>query len=101
MGAVLTGDEKLTPLMGRCQIYEDLYLKNEQSDQEKWKSGVENLTSALVTLYATKLKFLASAIRVYNEGIISRALCAILNAAEVVTFLDKYKCHNLKKKCSN
>ena len=35
MGALLIGVEKMTPLIGRCQIYEALYLKrNNHLDQE-------------------------------------------------------------------
>ena len=89
MGALLTGVEKLTFLIGRCQIYEALYLKQEQFEEEKWKSGLKNLTSALTNLYAVMLRFLASATRAYNQGSFSRTLCAILNPAEVVGFLDE------------
>lgn len=89
MGALLTGVEKITPLIGRCQIYEALYLKTEQCEQEDWKSVVKNLTSALTSLYAVMLRFLASAIGAYNQGSFSRTLGAILNPAEVIGFLDK------------
>lgn len=89
MGALLTGVEKVTSLIARCQIYEALYLEKEQSEQEEWRPVVSNLNSALVTLYATVLSFLASAIRAYNQGIISRTLCTILNPVEVIGFIDK------------
>lgn len=89
MGALLTGVEKITPLIGRCQIYEALYLDREQSDQVEWKAALTNLTSALVTLYTAMLSFLASAIRTYNQGTISRTFCAILNPVEVIGFFDK------------
>ena len=89
MGALLTGVEKVTSLIGRCQIYETLYLQRDKSKEEDWKQAVVNLTSALVPLYATILSFLGSAIRVYNQGAIIRTLRAILNPAEVIGFLDK------------
>lgn len=82
----------MTPLISRCHIYEALYLR-EQFEQE-WTPAITNLTSALVTLYASLLSFLASAIRAYNQGIISRTLCAILSPAEVIGLLDK--CQNLE-----
>lgn len=92
MGALLIGVERITPLISRCHIYEALYLR-EQFEQE-WTPAITNLTSALVTLYATLLSFLARAIRAYNRGIISRTLCAILNPAEVISLLDK--CRDLE-----
>ena len=95
MGALLTGVEKLTPLIGRCQIYEALFLKQEQSEEEGWKTGLKNLTSALTSLYVVMLRFLASATRAYNQGSFSRTLCAILNPAEVIGFLDE--CQTLEK----
>lgn len=88
MGALLTGVEKITPLIGRCQIYETLYLKNDQSKPE-WMPAVKNLMSALVNLYAALLGFLAGATRFYSQGIISRTLNAILNPAEVIGFINK------------
>ena len=94
MGALLTGVEKLTPLIGRCQIYETLYLRKEQSEQEEWKRAVTNLKSALVTLYATMLSFLGNAIRTYDQGTITRTVCAILNPTQVIAFLDK--CQSLE-----
>ena len=89
MGALLTGVERMTLLIGRCQIYETLYLKGEPFEKEEWKQVVTSLTSALVTLYATMLSFLANAIRVYNQGSVSRTLCAILNPTEVIGFLNR------------
>ena len=88
MGALLTGVEKITSLVGRCEIYEALYLKREFR-HERWKEALLNLTSALVALYAIMLRFLGSAIRAYNQGIISRTLDAILNPSKVIGFLDR------------
>ena len=89
MGALLTGVEKITSLIARCQIYEALYLKREQFEQEEWERAVMTLKSALVSLYATMLRFLGSAIRAYNQGAIIRTLSAILKPAEVIGFLDE------------
>ena len=94
MGALLTGVEKMMSLIGRCQIYEALYLRKEQSGQEEWNHAVKRLTSSLVTLYVIMLKFLAGAIRAYNRGTINRTLHAILNPAEVIGFLGK--CESLE-----
>ena len=89
MGALLTGVEKITFLISRCQIYEALYLEKEQSEQEEWKQAMNNLTSAIVTLYAAMLSFLGSTIRAYNQGTLIRSLSAILNPTEVTGFLER------------
>lgn len=86
MGALLIGVEKISLLICRCRIYESLYLKTEESDQEDWKSAVTSLTSALMTLYAAMLSFLANAIRAYNQSTLGRTLSAILSPDG---FLDK------------
>ena len=91
MGALLTGVEKITFLIGRCQIYETFYLKGEQSEQGEWTQAVMSLSSALVTLYATMLSFLGSAIRTYDRCTLSRTLDAILNPTEAAGFLNKYQ----------
>lgn len=81
MAALLTGVERMTSLISRCRIYEALYLKTKQSEQEDLGSAVTNLTSALVTLYTTMLEFLASALRASGQNLISRTLHAIFNPA--------------------
>lgn len=88
MAALLTGVERITPLIGRCQIYEGLYLMEEQSEQESKQAAI-NLTSALVRLYATVLSFLGRAIRAYNQGSIIRTLSSILDPGKVIDFLEK------------
>ena len=95
MGALLAGVEKITSLIGRCQIYEALYLNGEQSDVEEWKQSVKSLTSALVALYVTMLSFLGSAIRAYDQGALTRTLRAIWSPAELTGFLDK--CQTLER----
>ena len=94
MGALLTGVENMMSLIGRCKIYEALYLKREQLEQEEWKQAVKSLTSALVALYAAMLSFLASAIRAYNRGTVGRTFNAIFNPSELISFLDK--CQSLE-----
>lgn len=90
MGALLTGIEKMVPLIARCQLYEAFYLRKDRSEQEEWKQAAKSLASALETLYATMLSFLASAIRAYNQGIVSRTLSTILNPSEAIHgFLNK------------
>lgn len=85
----------MSSLIGRCQIYEALYLSGEQSEKEEWKQAARNLTSGLVALYTAMLSFLGSAIRTYNQSAIVRTLCAILNVAEVTGFLSN--CQTLEK----
>ena len=79
----------MTSLIGRCQIYEALYLQAEQSEKKEWKQAVKGLTSVLMTLYGTVLNFLGSAIRTYDRGVITRTLCAVLSPAEMICFLEK------------
>lgn len=95
MGALLTGVEKMADLISHCQIYEAMYLKIDQLDQEEWKQAFTHLTSALVRLYAAMLSFFGSAIWTYNRGVFTRTLCAALNPARVTDFLDK--CWHLEK----
>ena len=90
MGALLVGVERLTYLICRCQIYENLYLNDELSQPEEWKEAAKNLTSALLNLYSSMLTFLANAIRAYNQGAMSRTLHVILNPAEVTDLLDEW-----------
>lgn len=99
MGALLTGVEKMTDLIGRCQIYEALYLKGEQFEQDErkpreWEQAAINLTSALLALYAVMLNFLGRAIQTYRQHGIVRIMCAILSPSEVIGFQDK--CHSLE-----
>lgn len=98
MGALLTGVEKITNLIGRCRIYEALYLKRERTKDgewtQEWKQALENLTLALVTLYTTMLNFLGGAIRAYDQRAIVRTLRAILNPAEVIEFVNN--CQSLE-----
>lgn len=91
MGALLAGVERMTFLICRCRIYESLYLENEESKQEEWKEATKNLTSALLTLYASLLSFLANAIRAYKQRAMSRTLHAILNPTEGIGLLEKWQ----------
>lgn len=88
MGALLTGVEKMMALICRCQIYEALYLKAEQLEQEEWKQAVKTLTSALATLYTVVLGFLGSAMRTYDQSIMIRTGWAILNPSKVIDLLE-------------
>lgn len=89
MGTLLAGVEKITLLIGRCKIYEALYLKKMQFERDEWESAVQNLMSALVALYATMLCFLARAIRTYNQSVLGQTLGAMLDPREGIGFLEK------------
>lgn len=54
MGATLVGLEMITNLMGRCAIYEEMYLQN-------GNKVVSNLENALIELYASILLYLIRA----------------------------------------
>ena len=89
MGALLIGVEKVAYLINRCKIYETLYLPNKQFGQAGIdpEPAVANLESALVTLYATMLRFLATASRLYDKSFGARAVRGILNVEEVTDFV--------------
>lgn len=81
----------MTTLISHCHIYEALYLKTEQLEQEEWKQAVKNLTSALVKLYAFILRFLGSAIRTYQQSAIVRAGHAIINSHNMIGFPEEFQ----------
>jgi hypothetical protein len=91
MGALLIGVEKVTYLINRCKIYEILCLRDNQFGQTvaDLEPAVANLESALVTLYATILRFLSMANQLYDKSFGTRAIHGILNPDEVVNFVDE------------
>src|SRR5271163_2106155 len=98
MGALLIGVERVTYLISRCRIYENLYLYSKQSGQAvahlepaetSAEPAVANLKSALVALYAAMLRFLAMAIRLYEKSPGKRAIHGILNPDKVVSFVQE------------
>jgi hypothetical protein len=85
MGILLTGVERMTDIIGRCRIYEHLFLDKEPSLE------VENLQVALIKLYALILRFLANASRSYDASTSSRAVDAILNPNKFIDFLKDFE----------
>ncbi|KAH0565685.1 hypothetical protein GP486_000925 [Trichoglossum hirsutum] len=98
MGALLIGVERVAYLINRCEIYEALYLRDEQSRlavkhlesaEANPEPVVKNLESALVTLYAAMLRFLATASRLYDKSFSTRSFHGILKPDEVASFVDE------------
>ena len=81
MEFLLTGVERLTNMISRCRIYEILYLDGIQYKQTQTpvKPAFERLSTALISLYAAVLRFLAKAYRAFGKGGFRRARDAIFN----------------------
>lgn len=60
MGALLVGLEAIANLMGRCAIYETLYLGNETASAVKFEEAV-------VELYVCILRYLVRAKQYYSK----------------------------------
>ena len=80
MASLLQGTETVLYIMNRLKAYLE-YL-------QKVPNGVQrsNFQAALESMYALVLRFLASAIRIYQEGGISRTLRAVWRVDEIVNF---------------
>jgi ankyrin repeat domain-containing protein 50 len=84
MGALLVSVERVTYLTNRCTIYEILYGSGTTPGQV-----LHNLHAALVTLYATILRLMALAHRLFAKKTVTRAIHALINPGEVSDFLAK------------
>jgi len=62
--AAIVGMERIAMLIGRCAIYEQLYLTDEIPI--KAQEAVENLRSGLLALYTTILQALCRLIKVFQ-----------------------------------
>lgn len=71
MEALLRGLNRVLCVLYRCQLYEILLTAKETSQQAR-----RNLRQALIELYIVILKFLATAIRVYEKNSIQRTFAA-------------------------
>lgn len=91
MGDLLVGTEKVTYLVNRCKIYETLYIYSASPGQ-----ALNNLRAALVAIYATILRFLASANQLYDKNTVSRAAHAVLNTDKVRNFIQT--CQSLEER---
>ncbi|KAK5019018.1 hypothetical protein LTR39_000638, partial [Cryomyces antarcticus] len=90
MGALLIAVETVSHLIGRCKVYEILYLHDRHSGQ-----ALSNLESALLKLWAAMLRFVASAHRLYNKNTGTRTLHALSNPDQVVEHVNS--CQDLAK----
>jgi hypothetical protein len=80
MEALLVGVKRMTNIVGRCRIYEILYLDGSQHEgtENAIKPAFENLEAALISLYTAVLQFLAKACRTLSKSGIRRAQNGIL-----------------------
>jgi hypothetical protein len=92
MGALFLGLGRVIYLINRCRIYEILYIYRPQPKDPGETLALENLTSALVELYAIILLFLAKSTGFLGNSIAQRALSAFLNPTDVI---------DLEKKCDS
>jgi hypothetical protein len=92
MGALFLGLSKVLYLIDRCKIYEILYINRPQPKDPGEILAFNNLTAALVELYAIILMFLAKSNGFLGKSTAQRSLSAFLNPADVV---------ELEKKCSS
>ena len=96
MESLLTGVERLTNTINRCRIYEILYLEDIQHQQTggSFKPAFDHLSTALISLYAAVLRFLAKAYRAFSKSGFRRARDATFNPGmfegllEQAQFLD-------------
>ena len=75
MAAAIVAMERIAILIGRCTIYEQLYLSNKDIPHIAEKA-TENLHIALLALYTTILQALSQLIRVFNGKNPSRTVHA-------------------------
>ncbi|KAI1080621.1 hypothetical protein F5B20DRAFT_105467 [Whalleya microplaca] len=83
-GQLLVGLEAVTVLMCRCQIYESLYLNDSGVDNR----AIDQLTQAVVAVYAKIISLLIQAIKIWGKGYAIRAINAFFNSDELVTYLE-------------
>ena len=91
MECLLTGVERLTNTISRCRIYEILYLDGIQYNQteDPIKPAFEHLSAALISLYATVLRFLAKVYRAFSKGGFHRAQHATFNPGTFEGLLEQ------------
>ncbi|KAF8242728.1 hypothetical protein K440DRAFT_671146 [Wilcoxina mikolae CBS 423.85] len=70
MGLLLVAVEKITNLIDRCAVYEELYLKNGGFQT----NAVRNFENALIGLYTAILQFLVRAKKYLSKNVAARAI---------------------------
>jgi ankyrin repeat domain-containing protein 50 len=89
MGALLIGLENVVSIFNRCKVYESLSLLNIQEGQTG--QAMENVQSALQSLYAAILRFLSCAARLYQKNTGTRAISAFLQPEKVSDFVKQFQ----------
>lgn len=75
--------ERMVYLIGRCRIYEQLYLSEKKATPDLVEQQLE---AALTKLYTVILRFLCTALSFYGKTAFSRTYDAILNQGELQGF---------------
>ena len=76
MAAAIVAVERVAVLIGRCAIYEQLYLANDAPKNAK--EGTEDLRCRLLALYTAILQALCRLIRVFQGRIVHVLYCLII-----------------------
>ncbi|KAF8417649.1 ankyrin repeat-containing domain protein [Tirmania nivea] len=82
LAAAIVGMERIAVLIGRCAIYEQLYLTS--NIPENAKEATENLRRGLVTLYTAILLALCRLIRVFKGKFIDKLKTSESTLAEIM-----------------
>ncbi|KAK2784701.1 hypothetical protein FQN52_008929 [Onygenales sp. PD_12] len=91
MGCLLLGLNRISYLIARCRVYEELYLSINHN------AAVQNFESALVDLYTLILQFLAKALQIYARNIVVRGANAIKLADDDIIDFEKH-CKDLEER---
>ncbi|KAK2811930.1 hypothetical protein FQN50_001637 [Emmonsiellopsis sp. PD_5] len=91
MGCLLLGLNKISYLIARCRVYEELYLSINHN------AAVQNFEYALVDLYTLILRFLAKALQIYARNTIVRGANAIKLADDDIIDFEK-QCNGLEER---
>ncbi|KAF8247054.1 hypothetical protein K440DRAFT_661671 [Wilcoxina mikolae CBS 423.85] len=88
-GAVLIGIEKITHLMPRCAIYENLYIRVNPQPH-----NVKAIERALIELYASILVFLVWSRRHFDQNLAFRTVRGIFATETAQSLLDSIDTHD-------
>ena len=86
IGALLVSVEKVTYLTNRCSIYQYLYKSGTTPER-----ALDNLYAALVELYATILRLIALANRLFSKNVTTQTLYALINPSEVSDYIATFQ----------
>ncbi|KAK2767853.1 hypothetical protein FQN53_006444 [Emmonsiellopsis sp. PD_33] len=91
MGCLLLGLNRISYLIARCRVYEELYLSINHD------AAVQNFESALVDLYTLILQFLAKALQIYARNTVVRGANAFKLADDDIIDFEKH-CKDLEER---